>query len=227
MKTFIQWVENADGKRKIFVLVGPPSVGKSTLIKNTFHDEPYIINRDIIVDRIAGRLQMTYDDMFMAPPPNSQVGDNHPKYGRVFPSPAFMTWQPLSYDKIVQANNQINSDLRQRISRAVESGQNIVVDMTNMNVKARKSALEAVKGQEEGFHKVAVIFPFQGSEDVIKKVAAKRSKEIRDSGGSKTIPDSAFDRMFSSFEEVSSSEGFDDIVMYDNRELLKNLVQEL
>jgi hypothetical protein len=227
MKTFVQWVENAEGKRKIFVLVGPPSVGKSTWIKNTFHDEPYIINRDGIVDRVAGSLQMTYDDMFMFPASNSQVGDIHPKYGQVFPSPAFMTWQPLSYDKIVQANNQINATLRQRISRAVESGQDIVVDMTNMNAKARKSALEAVKGHEEVFHKVAVIFPFQGSEDVIKKVAAKRAKEVRDAGGSKTIPDSAFDRMFSSFEEVSPSEGFDDIVMYDNRELLSNLAQGL
>lgn len=228
MKTFMEWLENStEGQKKIFVLVGPPSVGKSTWIRNTFTEEPYIINRDAIVDDVAGSMQMTYDDMFMAPSSDAAVGDRHPKYGQVVASPAFMTWQPLSYDKIVQANNRINSLLRQRVESAVESGQDIVVDMTNMNAKARKNALDAVKGHEGEFHKVAVVFPFHGSEAIIKRVAAKRAQEIKDAGGSKTIPDAAFDRMFSSFEEVKPEEGFDEIVMYDNRELLRNLAQGL
>ena len=36
-------------RKNIFVLVGPPSVGKSTWIRNHFGDDnPYIINRDDI-----------------------------------------------------------------------------------------------------------------------------------------------------------------------------------
>lgn len=43
-------------EKKIYVLVGPPSVGKSTWIKNTFKSEPYIISRDNIVDQVADEL---------------------------------------------------------------------------------------------------------------------------------------------------------------------------
>ena len=40
--------------KKIYVLVGPPSVGKSTWIKNTFTDtKPYIINRDDLAEQVA------------------------------------------------------------------------------------------------------------------------------------------------------------------------------
>jgi predicted kinase len=226
MRTFVQWLEgSSDGKKRLFVLVGPPSVGKSTWIRNTFAHEPYVINRDAIAEDVAGGMQLTYDDMFMAPPSDATLGENHPKYGQVVVSPAFMTWQPLSYDKILQANGTINAMLRRRIEGAVGSGQDIVVDMTNMNAKSRKNALEAVKGHEGEFQKVAVVFPFHGSEDFIKRVAAKRAQDVKDAGGSKTIPDAAFDRMFSSFEEVRPEEGFDEVVMYDNRDVLRSLAQ--
>jgi len=225
MKNFFQWVEDTEDKKKIFVLVGPPSVGKSTWIHNTFQDEPYIINRDSIVDHVASSMNMTYDDMFMSPPSDAQIGDYDQKYGRVIPSPSFMTWQPLSYENIKKANDTINQLLQDRVKNAVNSGQDIVVDMTNMNARARKSALEAVKGRENEYHKVAVVFPFHGAEEIIKKVAVKRAQEIKAKGGSKTIPDAAFDRMFSSFQKVSPDEGFDEIIQYDNRELLHRLVQ--
>lgn len=233
MKTFYEWInnnnllaENIESKRKIFVLVGPPSVGKSTWIKNTFSQEPYIINRDAIVDNVANSLGLTYDDMFIKPPKDAQIGDSHPKYGEVVQSPSFMTWQPLSYKKILNANNDINSILKDKIQNAIPSGKDIVVDMTNMNSKSRQNALNAIKGYENEFQKIAVAFPFQGAEDIIKKVSAKRSKQIKDAGGSKNIPDSAFDFMFSRFEDVKPEEGFDQIITQDNRQLLKKLAEE-
>ena len=35
-----------EGKKKIFVLVGPPSAGKSTWIQGEFDGTPYVINRE-------------------------------------------------------------------------------------------------------------------------------------------------------------------------------------
>ena len=64
-----QYYEMLEEKKKIFVLVGPPAVGKSTWIKSTFQkNDPYIINRDAIVEEVASQMGMTYDDMFSAPP---------------------------------------------------------------------------------------------------------------------------------------------------------------
>jgi len=225
MKTFIQWLnEETLNKKNIFVLVGPPSVGKSTWIKNNFTEKPYVINRDDIVDQVSSSLGLTYDDMFMAPPKDAQLGDSDPKYGTVVKSPAFMHWQPLSYSKILEGNKIINDQLKQKFENAIHADSDIVVDMTNMNAQSRKNALNAVKGHEDKYRKIAVVFPFQGAEDIIKKNAAIRAAKIKSTGGSKTIPDAAFDRMFSSFQHVDSSEGFDEITEVDNRDTLKKLI---
>jgi predicted kinase len=219
-----QYHEIIEENKKIFVLVGPPAVGKSTWIKNTFQKEkPYIINRDDIVENIASQMGMTYDDMFSAPPKDAIIGSEDEKYGTVIKSPPFMNWQPLSYSKIIEANKIINEKLNERISQAANSGKDIVVDMTNMTANARKQSLKSISGKEHMFRKIAVIFPFQGAEHIIKKIAIKRSQEIKSQGGSKTIPPEVLDRMMNSFQQVSPEEGFDEIIEMDNREKLKQL----
>jgi len=220
-----QYYEMLEGKKKIFVLVGPPAVGKSTWIKNTFQkDDPYIINRDSIVEEVASQMEMTYDDMFSAPPKDATMGTEDEKYGTVVNSPSFMTWQPLSYSNILDANKVINDKLNDKIKNAATSGRDIVVDMTNMTANARKQALKSISGKEDMFHKVAVVFPFHGAEHIIKKMAFKRSQEIKSQGGSKTIPPEVLDRMMSSFQQISPEEGFDEVVEMDNRQKLKELL---
>lgn len=215
--------EAQEGKKKIFVLVGPPSVGKSTWIKNTFKQDPYIINRDDLVEQTAEEYGWTYDDLFVSPPEGSKEGDEDQKYGTVVKSPSFMTWQPLSYDKVLEANNKVHSLFTDRVSSAVPSGKDIVVDMTNMNAGARKGAMNAIKGSEDLYEKIAVVFQFEGAEEHIKAVAAKRAEAAKRAGKSKTIPAAAFDRMFKAFQAVSKDEGFDQIVSVDNREMLSKL----
>jgi predicted kinase len=220
-----KYYEMLEDKRKIFVLVGPPAVGKSTWIKNTFQkDDPYIINRDDIVEEVASKMGMTYDDMFSAPPKDATIGTEDEKYGTVVNSPSFMTWQPLSYSNILDANKLINDKLNDKIKNAATSGRDIVVDMTNMTVNARKQALKSISGKEDVFHKVAVVFPFHGAEHIIKKMAFKRSQEIKSQGGSKTIPPEVLDRMMSSFQQIAPEEGFDEVVEMDNRQKLKELL---
>ena len=68
-----------------------------------------------------------------------------------------------------------------------------------------------------------MVFPFEGAEEVIQKIAFKRSREIKFQGGSKTIPPEVLERMMRSFEKVSNEEGFDDVVNVDNREKLRML----
>jgi hypothetical protein len=213
--------------RKIYVLVGPPSVGKSTWIKNTFSDiQPYVISRDDIVEQIADNLGWTYDDLFVAPPQGSQLGDYDEKYGEVIKSPSYMSWQPLSFSKVLEANNQVQVLFTKRVSNAVNSEKDIVVDMTNMTAGSRKNALKAIQGSENLFEKIAVIFPFEGAEDVIIDVARKRAEAAKRMGKSKTLPDSVMRKMFASFQNVSPDEGFDKVIQQDNRELLSTLNEE-
>jgi len=213
-------------KRKIFVLVGPPSVGKSTWISNTFEKKPYVISRDDIVESVAAGLGWTYDDLFVSPPVDAELGDQDSKYGEVVESPSWMTWQPLSFDRVLVANNDVQAAFNQRVAGALPSNSDVVVDMTNMNARARKGALAAIAGSEADFDKIAVVFEFEGAEDVIKRVAAKRAAAAKRMGKSKTIPPAAFDRMFSSFQRVTGDEGFDEVVSVDNRAVLEQLANE-
>ena len=163
-------------------------------------------------------------DSETAPPKDATMGTEDEKYGTVVNSPSFMTWQPLSYSNILDANKVINDKLNDKIKNAATSGRDIVVDMTNMTANARKQALKSISGKEDMFHKVAVVFPFHGAEHIIKKMAFKRSQEIKSQGGSKTIPPEVLDRMMSSFQQIAPEEGFDEVVEMDNRQKLKELL---
>jgi hypothetical protein len=219
--------EEVKNNKTIYVLIGPPSVGKSTWIKNTFGEiQPFVINRDDIVEKVAEEYGWTYDDLFSSPIKDvEKEGDKNEKYGIVIKSPAYMTWSPLSYDKVLEANGKVQDIFNKRVVDG-KGKENIVVDMTNMNSGSRKGALKVIEGVEGEYHKVAVVFSFKGAEETIKKMAAKRSEEMKAQGKSKTIPPAAFDRMFTSFQEVSPEEGFDEVVNVDNTSELKRVIEE-
>ncbi len=214
--------------KKIYVLVGPPSVGKSTWVKQTFKDvEPYIINRDDLAEKVAEQYGWTYDDMFITPPDGSVEGDTSDKYGVVVKAPSYMNWPgapKVVYDRVVEANGKVQKLFNERVAGA-KGQDNIVVDMTNMNSGSRKSALKAIEGSESDYQKVAVVFNFKGAEDIIKSVAQKRAEEAKKIGKSKTISAEVMDRMFKNYQEVSPEEGFDEIINQDNTEELKKLTQ--
>jgi Tfp pilus assembly protein PilV len=208
-------------KRKMLVLVGPPSVGKSTWIASNY-PEAYVINRDDIVESVASSYGWTYDDMFATPPEDAEIGEVDEKYGTIKESPSWMTWSNTIFDKVFEANGKVQKLMNDKVSQAHPSNKDVVVDMTNMNSNSRKNAMKAIEGNEEDYHKVAVDFKFQGAEEVIKKMAEKRAEAARRMGKSKTIPANVFDKMFSSYSQPSTSEGFDEIISVDNVDNLKS-----
>jgi predicted kinase len=206
--------ENKENKKELVVLVGPPAVGKSTYIANKFDSKDvFVVSRDDIVDEVAKSMGLTYDDMFALPPkdsiPNTSV-EGMEKYGLVEKAPLWMTWTKVVYKKIVDANEIINSQLKQKFKEAVDSGKNVVVDMTNMTAKIRQSALNYAKDKD--FFRRAVVFTFAESDlpEIFNRMR-KRSAEIASKGGSKTIGEDVVHRMIKSFEKVSPEEGFDKV----------------
>jgi len=231
IENFNKFLTEQENKKKLFILVGPPSVGKSHWIEKTFENKPYIISRDDIAEEVAGNYSSpdgtpwSYDDLFIPPPKGSKLGEVDENYGRVIRSPKWMRkWQPLSYSKVKRANDVIQQKFMERVRGAIPSNQDIVVDMTNMTAAARLRAMDAIKGSEQDYKKVAVVFDFEDSEEIIKRVAVKRQNDLKKQGKAKTIPPHVLDRMFKSFEEVKDSEGFDEIISVDNREALRRLV---
>ena len=219
--------ENEVKGKSIYVLVGPPSVGKSTWIANNFKEErPYVINRDDLAERVASEYGWTYDDMFVTPPKGSEIGEKSERYGDVVASPKSVAqWSPLSYSKVVEANSKV-AGLFNDLVRGAKGESNIVVDMTNMNADSRRGALKAISGKEDEYKKIAVVFNFKGIEELIKKVASKRAEEAKRMGRSKTIGPEVFDKMFARYRDVSPDEGFDEIIDVDNTEALQNSLMD-
>ena len=172
--------ETLSSKRKLYVLVGPPGVGKSWWVKNNVVD-PYVISRDNIVDDTRMQLGLKYDDMFA--------------------------------DNMKDVNKEINKKLGDRAAAAAESGQDIVVDMTNTSPGARKGALSAIKGVEDQFEKIAVVFDVRGKEDLVHKSIEMRSNQLKD----KHIPKNVVNSMLKSFSEniPTEQEGFDKVIFVD------------
>ena len=221
-RTTRELIRNLSEKKKMIVLVGPPSIGKSTWIKNNFPDA-YVINRDDIVDKVASSYGWTYEDMFATPPSDAQVGDYDEKFGKVVANPK---GDKIVFDKVFKANGDVQKLMKSRNYGAHPSNKDIVVDMTNMTPSARKNALKAIEGNEDKYYKVAVDFKWAGAEDVIRAMAEKRAEAAERMGKSKTIPSDVFDKMFSSYKEPTKSEGFDEIRAEDTIEDLKRALND-
>jgi predicted kinase len=209
---YVKLVEDVN-KLRLYVLVGPPAVGKSTWIKRNIQD-PYVISRDEIVEEVAKENGFTYDELFLTPTEN--VGEVHTKYGTVIKTP--YAYNKIGYDKINNANNKVTKLLQQRFENAVSSSKNIVVDMTNMNINSRGNSIRSALGDNiNNYYKVAVQFNFKGNEELIKKISSKRAEQVKSNGGSKTISYSVLDKMFSSFVPVDmDKEPFDKVIEVNN-----------
>lgn len=109
------------------------------------------------------------------------------------------------YNKAFKEVNQkeVNDMLERSFIEASKNGDNVIVDMTNLTSKRRKSTLNYF-GDE--YQKVAVIFPPVDWEEI------KRRNEKREIEEQKTIPEHVIRNMLSSYQPVKEEEGFDKIV---------------
>ena len=112
-------------------MIGPPSVGKSTWIRENVPD-PYIISSDEVTDAVAASRKMSYDDMFEYPPqPTLRSGDPNPDYDPDYVHPRFgkivdqgipwKKWAPSAYEKVNAAEMEALEKLEQVKSAAKSS----------------------------------------------------------------------------------------------------------
>lgn len=96
---------------------------------------------------------------------------------------------------------RVNKALDSEINRALNSGKNIIVDMTNMNAKSRSRIMKLVPNN---YIKNAVVF------DTPRGEILRRLKKREEETG-KRVGISIVDSMIKSYEEPTKSEGFDNI----------------
>lgn len=172
---------------KLFVLVGPPAIGKSTYTKNTLAQlNPVIISRDEIVEQVSKKNGMTYNEYY----------------------------KKLNDPSVKHLADEIETTLQNKFIQAIQNKNNIVADMTHMNKRSRKKTLALAQANE--YEKVAVVFKFE-KEMIphLQKISKIREMELQQKGQIKMIPDHVFEEMIEHFEPVDTAEGFDTIVHID------------
>jgi hypothetical protein len=211
---------NEQETKKIFFLVGPPSVGKSSWLEKEGPKHgivnPYIISMDDVTDMVGDRHGLDYDDMFAKPIQPGQPGYTEDQYseefGEMIDQPlAWKTWEPKVWSKVAQAAGEAMEEFDQVVAGAADSGRAIVVDMTNMSKGARKRILDQLNAPDHTL--VAVVFDWDDDIEFLKKSAGERAKErFAKTGRKKTIPPEAFDRMIGGYEPPTEDEGWDEII---------------
>jgi len=217
-------------KRKVYVLIGPPAIGKSTFIKNNPNLKgAIIISRDDIVNKVATSLGLTYDDLYVYPTPQDTIGEpvvGKEKFGRVIPNDdeRMKQYYPTAFEKVSKTNKIVAQNLKQEITSAINSTSDIVIDMVNMSKSDRKINLGDIDLHPE-FKKIAIVFNFKDPEtlSIISKLADKRNQEIKKQGGSKTLSPEVIQRILLSYQEPSSDEGYDDILHVNTLDILRNI----
>lgn len=218
----------------IYLLIGPPSIGKSTYIKSSFDPSTTdIISRDDIVQEVALSYGLTYDDLFEFPPTDTPVGVVVPgreKFGKTVETEGrFKSYYPVSYSHIADINKIAEEKLYKQFDSALSSGKSLVIDMTNTKKEGRKDFINRAKSQNKDIKVVAVVFNFQDPDtmDILKKVAEKRRIEDLKKGLKKTITPEVFSRIISAYEPPESSEGFDEIKHVDTLPQLRKIASQL
>ena len=110
-----------------------------------------------------------------------------------------------NYDEAFSRVDQkkVNRMLASEMVNAASSGQNVIINMTNMTSKRRRHTLSYF---DEEYYKIAVIFPILSEEEYIKR-NKKRSFDSK-----KTISLDIINQMINSFQPISNNEGFDKVI---------------
>lgn len=188
-----QYMSLEGEKKKLFVLVGPPGVGKSTYINNNPElRDSLIISRDNIAERVAEENGYTYSELFRPTPETKQL------------------------------NKEINKELEDNIQNAVNSDKNVAVDMTSMSIRSRAKFLSLFK-PDKFLRIAIKFMPSEDNIDNLLKSNSNRNLELKKQGKEKNISSKVIFDMLKNYEEPTEEEGFDRVVNVDVNSHLSKL----
>ncbi len=178
-----KFVEKPTSKEvKLFVLIGPPAVGKSTWEKKYFAGIPeksiLRINRDILIEKMFLSTGFSNKQLFTPVPADLPSDYVHPEFGRVIEY-QFNNKVRRAYEKPYKAANSINEKYYKLIMEAVSGYYDyVLLDGIYATPDDRKRAVDLLSAIPN-LEKIAVYFESKGHEEEIIGRSEKRAEKIK------------------------------------------------
>lgn len=205
-------------KKNLYILVGVAGCGKSTWANK--QEDSYIVSMDEQFEKSAAKNGIFYNECFLYPPLGSKEGDFIPGFehlGRVVPDSNSRQEEKMSYELVMKSNRGAFGMFMGSVNKSMESGKNIILDMTNLRPRKRKEALgyfEKILGE---YNKVAVVFQLKRDNLNELYLRLEKRKEILKSAGIiKDITPELIDQMLDMFLPVTKNEMFDQVWVINN-----------
>lgn len=99
---------------------------------------------------------------------------------------------------------EVDRLLNQKIQDCIDNKKNVIINMTNLSKKGRNRHLS--KFPNSDYEKIAVVFPKLDIDEYINRNLKRKNEE------NKFIPLNVIESMISNWEDVTSDEGFDQII---------------
>ena len=99
---------------------------------------------------------------------------------------------------------EVDRLLIQKIQDCIDNEKNVIINMTNLSKKGRNRHLS--KFPNSDYEKIAVVFPKLDIDEYINRNLKRKNEE------NKFIPLNVIESMISNWEDVTSDEGFDQII---------------
>ena len=178
-----KFVEKPESKEvKLFVLIGPPAVGKSTWEKKYFAGIPESsilrINRDILIEKMFLSTGFSNKQLFTPVPADLPSDYVHPEFGRVIEY-EFNNKVRRAYEKPYKAANSINEKYYKLIMEAVSGYYDyVLLDGIYATPDDRKRAVDLLSAIPN-LEKIAVYFESKGHEEEIIGRSEKRAEKMK------------------------------------------------
>lgn len=208
------------GKKNLYILVGVAGCGKSTWSNK--QEDSYIVSMDEQFEKSAAKNGIAYNECFLHPPLGSKEGDFISEFehlGQVVPDSNSRQEEKMSYELVMKSNRNAFGMFMGSINKSMESGQNIILDMTNLRPRKRKEALAYFEKILDNYNKIAVVFELREAklEELYSRLE-KRKEILKNAGIYKDITPELIDQMLDMFLPVTKNEMFDQAWVINNFE---------
>ena len=227
-------------KKEINILIGPAAIGKTTYATDAFYGSKefrtktyFIVSRDEIVQRISQSYSLAYDELYLFPPMDAEIGSYIPgfeNYGKVISSPKLIQHlQPRSYEYINDINTEIYYAFYNEFQYAIRNKDidYIIVDRVHLRKEERVAYFKYLRNRED-FQINYILFNFQDPDtlNVIEQLSEIRRQRMEKIGGNfRTVPRHVQENMIKFYEEPTPDE-YDNLIKVDTLPSLRKLINK-